>query len=177
MEILRLKEGLHNLSFDIGDDFFSEFEGNDIVNKGKLLASVLLKKETGLIEVLFDIDGKVELVCDRSLKKFDYPLQTSQTMVYKYGAEEKEVNEEIYMITRDTPKINLAQLIYEFVLLAVPVKKIHPDHWEEMDVDSDEREGMLVYRSEETEMPSLSPEDGEPTDPRWDILKKLKKKD
>ena len=177
VEILRLKEGLYNFSFDVGDSFFSEFEDNDIVTKGRLLANVLLKKETGLIEVLFDINGRVELICDRSLEKFDYSLQTAQTIVYKYGAEEKEVNEEIYLITRDTPKINLAQLIYEFILLAIPVKKIHPDHWAEMDVDTDEREGMLVYSSEPKIKPSLSTNDGEATDPRWEILKKLKKKD
>ena len=177
VEILRLNEGLYNLSFDVGDDFFSEFEDNDIVTKGELLANVLLKKETGLIEVLFDINGKVELTCDRSLEKFDHSLQTSQTIVYKYGAEEKEVNEEIYIITRDTPKINLAQLIYEFILLAIPLKKIHPDHWKEMDVDHDKREGMLVYKSEPIDKPSLSTDDGQSADPRWEILKKLKKKD
>ena len=177
VEVLRLKEGSYNLSFDVGDKFFSEFENNHMVTKGKLLANVLLKKETGLIEVLFDINGSVELICDRSLEKFDYSLHTSQTIVYKYGAEEKEINEEIYIITRDTPKINLAQLIYEFILLAIPVKKIHPDHWKEMDVDNDEREGMLVYSSEPIERPSLSTNDGEATDPRWEILKKLKKKD
>ena len=33
------------------------------------------------------------------------------------------------MITKDTPNINVAQLIYEFILLAIPAKKIHPDYW------------------------------------------------
>jgi uncharacterized metal-binding protein YceD (DUF177 family) len=87
------------------------------------------------------------------------------------------------MITRDTPNINVAQLIYEFILLAIPAKKIHPDFLEEMDEEDFEGEGELVYVSNEEFDDKLSEEQEdsraseEKTDPRWEILKKLKKKD
>jgi len=177
VEIIRLKEGKHNFSFNVGDEFFSEFENNNIVERGNLEANVEILKETSHIEAFFEIEGTVELICDRSLEIFDYPLKTAQKMLYKYGLEETEINEEIYVITRDTPKINLAQLLYEYILLAIPAKKIHPDYLEEMDEDDFENEGKLVYLSDEEsegDIPSASKEE---TDPRWEILKNLKKKD
>jgi uncharacterized metal-binding protein YceD (DUF177 family) len=178
VEIIRLREGKHNFSFDVGDTFFSNFEDNHMVSKGSLLVNVVLNKEVNLIEAFFEIEGSVELVCDRSLETFDYPLKTFQKMLYKYGPEEKEINEEIYAITRDTPKINLAQLLYEFILLAIPAKKIHPDYLEEMDEDDFENEGKLVYLSDEDgEAEDDSPSASRETDPRWEILKNLKKKD
>jgi uncharacterized metal-binding protein YceD (DUF177 family) len=102
-------------------------------------------------------------------------------MLYKYGAEEKEIDENVMMITRDTPKVNVAQLIYEFILLALPAKKIHPDYRNEMDDEEYDGEGIYAYidgqESDESEDDSASTEDNTPVDPRWDLLKKLKNKE
>jgi uncharacterized metal-binding protein YceD (DUF177 family) len=101
-------------------------------------------------------------------------------MVYKYGSEEKEIDENVFMITRDTPVINVAQLIYEFILLALPLKKIHPDHRNELDDEELEVEGGYVYIDDELESEDENPESTEeikPVDPRWEQLKKLKNKE
>lgn len=178
IEIIRLKEGEHYFSFEVNDEFFSEFEDNSLVTKGNLTVSVVLNKDVNLIEALFKIEGTVEVDCDRSLETFDYPLKTTERVLYKYGLDEQEINEEIYIITRDTPKLKLAQLIYEFILLALPAKKIHPDYVEEMDSDDFDDEGQLVYLSDEDwaeDDETLASDDD--ADPRWEILKKLKKND
>ncbi|MBS9524089.1 DUF177 domain-containing protein [Litoribacter alkaliphilus] len=182
IEVIKLKEGKHEFSFPVTDEFFKHFEENEIVSKGNLTALVTLSKEANLIDAIFDIKGSVELTCDRSLELFDHPLETTQRVRYKYGPEEAEINEEIFMITRDTPKINVAQLIYEFIILAIPAKKVHPDHVYEMDEDDFEAEGELVYSSgdvedEPSEQDEESSESEENTDPRWEALKNLKKKD
>ncbi len=177
VEIIRLTEGEHNFSFDVNEEFFSKFEDTSILSKGNLIATVVLKKEINLLEAQFKIEGTVELVCDRSLETFDYPLKTDQKVLYKYGPEEMEINEEIYVITRDTPKINFAQIIYEFIFLAIPLKKVHPDYLEEMDEEDYDSEGKLVYVSDEGWDDDEAPSPHEDTDPRWEILKNLKKKD
>lgn len=177
VEIIRLTEGEHRFPFEVNDKFFSHFEDNSILSKGNLIVAVVLKKEVNLIEALFEIEGTVELVCDRSLETFDYPLKTVQKVLFKYGPEETEINEEIYMITRDTPKLNFAQLIYEFIFLAVPLKKIHPDYLEDLDEEDNDSEGKLVYTSEEEWEDDETPAAQEDIDPRWEILKNLKKKD
>jgi uncharacterized metal-binding protein YceD (DUF177 family) len=92
---------------------------------------------------------------------------------------EQEISEDVFMITKDTSSINVAQLIYEFILLAIPAKKIHPDYMDEMDDDEFDSEGSLVYLSKETEEAEAEDEQigDKPADPRWEILNKLKKKD
>jgi len=181
IEVIKLKEGKHEFSFDIDDAFLSNFEDNHIVNKGNLKVDLLLSKEANLINASFDIKGKVELTCDRSLELYDQDLSTEQKILYKYGPEEVEIDEDIIMITRDTPSINVAQLIYEFIILAIPAKKIHPDHRDEMDEDDFDAEGVVVYRSDDQEEEESADESGadtdDKTDPRWEALKNLKKKD
>jgi len=178
IDIVRLREGKHTFSFDVNNEFFSQFEDNNLVTNGDLKVRVVLNKDVNLIEALFEIEGTVELTCDRSLETFDYPLNAVEKVLYKYGAEEQEINEEIYIITRDTPRLRLAQLIYEFILLALPAKKIHPDYIGEMDEDDFDDEGQLVYTSDEDwdDDEEDSPSDDQ-ADPRWEALKNLKKKD
>lgn len=175
IEIIKLNEGEHIFTFKIGDAFFEHFEENDFVKQGDLTATVYVNKLSSLIETDFDIKGTVKIICDRSLEEFDYPLSTSDRILYKYGSEVKEINEDIIMITRDTPKINVAQLIYEFILLAIPAKKIHPDYMDKIDEEDFEGEGEVIYTSEKTGEEGGNPEPS--IDPRWEELKKLNKKD
>jgi len=180
IEVIKFKEGRHEIDFEIGDAFFQNFEDNEIVEKGNLAVRAILDKGANVIEVNFHIHGSVQLICDRSLEVFDHPLDFSEKMIYKYGSEEKEIDEEVFMITRDTPVINVAQLIYEFILLALPLKKIHPDHRNELDDEELEVEGGYVYIDDELESTEENPESTEetkPVDPRWEQLMKLKSKE
>ncbi|RZS96876.1 YceD family protein [Cecembia calidifontis] len=183
IDIIKLKDGRHTFQFEVGDDFFKFFEAEDWINGSKVTVIVTLNKTASVIEAEFKFSGTVRLTCDRSLEEFDHPLDFTEKVIYKYGPIEQEISEDVFMITRDTPSINIAQLVYEFILLAIPAKKIHPDYAEEMDDEGFEDEGSLVYLSEELESDEIEElEDGEenpekPVDPRWEILNKLKKKD
>ena len=177
IEVIKFKEGLHEVDFPIGDAFFQQVEGNDLLDKGNLTAWVKVDKGANLIELTFHIVGKVSLVCDRSLEKFEQPLDFTEKMIYKYGSEVKEIDESVMMITRDTPSINVAQLIYEFILLALPLKKIHPDYKNELDEDDNELEGGFVYLDEASTEGSTEEESTTAFDPRWEQLEKLKNKE
>ncbi|WP_338223112.1 DUF177 domain-containing protein [Algoriphagus confluentis] len=182
IEVIKFKEGQHEFDFEINEIFFRHFEDNEILDKGNLTVRVLMDKGPNLIELEFQIQGTVELTCDRSLEVFDYELETSEVMIYKYGPIEQEIDENVSMITRDTPSINVAQLIYEFILLALPAKKIHPDHRNELDEEDYDVEGGFVYiQSEEEENLEESSEteenESKPVDPRWEQLLKLKNKE
>jgi uncharacterized metal-binding protein YceD (DUF177 family) len=177
IEVIKFKEGLHVVDFPIGDAFFQQVEGNDLLDKGNLTAWVKVDKGANLIELTFHIVGKVSLVCDRSLEKFEQPLDFTEKMIYKYGSEVKEIDESVMMITRDTPSINVAQLIYEFILLALPLKKIHPDYKNELDEEDNELEGGFVYIDEALTEGSTEEESTTTVDPRWEQLEKLKNKE
>ncbi|WP_026950093.1 YceD family protein [Algoriphagus mannitolivorans] len=182
IEVIKFKEGLHDIDFQIGDSFFKHFEDNELLEKGNLTTRVMMNKGANVIELTFHIQGTVQLICDRSLEQFDHPLDITEKILYKYGAEEQEIDEDVYMITRDTPSINVAQLIYEFILLALPAKKIHPDYQNELDEEDYEGEGGYVYIDEEEaegEEDNTGTEnlESKAIDPRWEQLLKLKNKE
>ncbi|WP_297337833.1 DUF177 domain-containing protein [Algoriphagus sp.] len=174
IEVIKFTEGIHEIDFQVDDAFLGQFEENEIAQKGNLTARVKMNKGANLIEMEFHINGTVRLTCDRSLEEFDFPLDTREEILFKYGSEEKEIDENIIMITRDTPKVNVAQLIYEFILLAIPAKRIHPDYRNELD-EHEDAEGIFIYLDSEDSEEEDKTTNNEPVDPRWEKLKNLKK--
>ena len=151
----------------MGDSFFQLFD-NVLVEKGNLNADVVLDKQSTLITVNFRISGTVQLECDRSLELFDHPLKVDRMIIYQYGEEEEEISEDIVTITTGTQKINIAHLLYEFIGLALPMKRLHPSLAEQEDPWV---EGEIVFSSESKKQDR---DDAEEVDPRWQILRNLK---
>ena len=167
IHIYNLSLGEHDYEFEVNENLFEAFE-NEIVKRGKLIANISLKKSETMIEMDFRISGQVELECDRSLDLFDYPLAFEKRIIFKLGDVEEELSDEILVISRDTQTINVASLIFEFIGVEIPMKKLHPRFADE---DEDE-EGRLIFSSAEED----KEEKTEP-DPRWEALQKLKNKE
>ena len=163
IDISKLNLGQHDFRFEIEDKFFELFDYS-LIDHGSLSAVILLDKKSTFVSLTFSIGGSIELLCDRSLEKFDYDLETENEIVLKYGDEAKEVSEDVEIIPFNTQRINIAKYIYEFISVAVPMKKLHPRYKDEP-VDD-----QIIYSSDdENEEPSEF-------DPRWSELKKLKNK-
>jgi len=165
IDIYNLSNDKHDYQFQIGNSFFESFP-EQIIDKGQGVVNVELVKSETLIDITFDIAITVELECDRTLEPFDYQIDLTQGLIYKYGEEEKELDDEIIIITRNQQRINLAQHIFEYIGLAIPMKKLHPKF--EGEDESDE----LIYTSKEEE--KKEEDDNEAVDPRWQALRKLK---
>jgi uncharacterized protein len=165
IDIYKLSNATHQYDFEFDDTLFGEFE-DSFVDKGKGKVKVTLEKNESFIKLTMTIDGSIELQCDRSLDLFDFPLHIETSIIFKYGEEEQELDDEIVIITRDRQRLNLAQYIYEFIGLEVPMKKLHPRFEDETGDDE------LIYSSEKDN------DEGEnkstDIDPRWEKLKKLK---
>ena len=113
--------------YELGESFWRLFE-HSFVEKGQLTATVSTHKLPSSIQLLFNIQGEVVLVCDRSLEVFDYPIHVEKKVDFKWGHENKELEEDVYMIDQHADTINIAQHLYDFICLAIPMKKIHPQH-------------------------------------------------
>ena len=121
-----LKEGRHEFEFDVDDSFFEQFESSEI-KKGKLAVRVILDKNRQVLEMGFFIQGTVQSICDRCLDELDLPLQYQGKLFFKFGEESYELTDEIIILSSSEYKINISQYIYEFIHLALPYRKIHPD--------------------------------------------------
>jgi len=166
IEIIGLANKSHSFEYSINDLFFNNFEESEI-KQGSLKCWLQLNKNDNFIEIRFEISGKVRLICDRSLDLFDHLVEIEKHMLFKYGEEDKEIDDEIEMISRNRQGINVGQYIYEFIATAIPMKKLHPRY-----VDDEEANGTdeIIYTSNSEDGEDRSKQE----DPRWEILKKLR---
>ena len=168
IDIFRLSHKLHEFEFNIDDRLFSQFE-HSIVEHGKGKCYLELTKSETMMTLNFRIDAFVELICDRSLDSFDYPIKIDEKVIIKFGEDNYSLSEDVLVIKQDTASINIGEFIYEFITLAVPLKKLHPRFEDELEEDD---EPEMIYTSQDEE----ETDDSQETDPRWEALKKLKGK-
>lgn len=159
-----LKEGVHEFQFEIKEAFFSLFDTEQEFENPDIKVNARLEKHSTFLELCLNITGKVQLTCDISNENFDHDIKSESKYLIKFGEEYDDSHEEIIVIPKESYFFNLAQLMYENITLAIPMKKISPNI-------SDEDLSVLEKYSLQEE-PS---EEEKTSDPRWDVLKKLKK--
>jgi uncharacterized metal-binding protein YceD (DUF177 family) len=171
INLVNLADKRHEYDFDLDNSFFELFD-QTLVNGGQLQAHVVLDKSPLLLTFEIHIGGTVNLTCDRSLETFDYPLDITETLLVKYGAQEMELDDNVLQIPHDTQALNLAQHLFDYIGLAIPMKKLHP----RFEVDESSDDDILIYstaRDEDADADQDAPGNEGSADPRWDILKKL----
>ncbi|WP_026754490.1 DUF177 domain-containing protein [Sediminibacter sp. Hel_I_10] len=163
-----LKVGKHHFDFQIDKTFFEYFEYDDF-NAVDIKTELLFEKKTTLLELTFQISGYVNINCDLTNEPYDQPIDGDYKLVVKFGDEYNDEFEDIVILPHGEYEINVAQYIYETIILCIPAKRIHPGV-EDGTLDSD-----ILKKLEE-----LSPKDleekeatSEEIDPRWNTLKKL----
>jgi uncharacterized metal-binding protein YceD (DUF177 family) len=77
------------------------------------------------------------------------------------------MGDNLYLLDRKEPYIDLSQDIYDFIAIQVPMKKLHPRYQEENDNSTDD---VFLYTTETAEEVDQKEQE---TDPRWNILKNL----
>ena len=154
IDIFRLENKQYLHEFEGNNDFFEALD-QELIQKGSFKATVVLNKNETMIQMMYHITGSVELTCDRSLDLFDFPVDITQKMILKFSDHNEEITEELVLIDRNTQYINVAQDIFDFIGLQIPIKKLHPrfikdevtyeslmkkfeDEYEEEDIDEDD---------------------------------------
>jgi uncharacterized metal-binding protein YceD (DUF177 family) len=164
-----LKVGKHQFEFDIDQAFFEHFEYEDF-NHVNVKADVILEKKTTLLELDFKISGSVNINCDLTNEPYDQDIENEFHLVVNFGDEYNDENIDILIVPHGTYEINIQQYIYELIVLAVPIKRVHPGV-EDGTLDSD------ILKKLEQLSPGLKEKkeqnEDDDIDPRWNTLKKL----
>ena len=130
---------------------------------------VEFEKEETLFTLKFFIDGAVRVGCDVCLEAFDKEIFGDFQCLVKFSDELAKGNnddDEIIYILRDAPFIDISQLIYEYIVLSLPMQIVGCK-----EPGTDPRCNQeVIKRLKKVEGPK---EDGE-VDPRWSDLSKLK---
>ncbi len=160
----RLSNGKHEFDFDIDENFFNSFE-DSLIEEGKGKAFLTLEKSESMLQLHFKLVVKLQLICDVSLKPFTYPIEIEPRLIIKFGEEREELSEDVFVIHHHDVSVNVASFIHESISLEVPYKKIHPE--------LEEQDRPNIAYSDEPVSDGESAE--ESIDPRWEVLKNLKK--
>lgn len=167
IQFVGLKVGKHHFDYEIDNTFFKDFEYEEF-NDANLKVNLLFEKKTTLLELAFEVSGSVNVNCDITNEPYDQRIEDTFKLVVKFGESYNDDNEEILIIPNGEYQINVAQYIYELIVLAVPIKKVHPGI-EDGSLDSD----ILKKLKELSPKEKTEDKNTEETDPRWDTLKKL----
>lgn len=159
-----LKVGTYPFEFEIDNSFFEHFDSSEIKNS-RLSVNIDFEKQTRMLILNFNISGNVRLICDRCLDEFDQAIQTEKKLIVKLGTEEKEETDEIISIPNSEHAFNVAQYIYEFIHLTLPVKKVHPTNENGESLCNAE----VINKLKEHQINII-----EEKDPRWESLKNIK---
>ncbi len=151
IKLFDLEEGTNRFDYRLGQDFFDGF-GTMEFEKAGIDATVNITKRGQLMEVDLHTRGAVELLDDRTAEPYMQDLNGHLRTLLRYGHEYNDDNEDLIIIPYDTPVFNVAQLLYEAVMLSIPMKHLNPQN-----------------AAEETERE----DEPEVIDPRWMELKKL----
>lgn len=126
-----LKQGEHEFTYDLDEQFFKEYEAND-VDKMQSIVKLLLDKHTGFMLLKFIVGGKAGVNCDRCGNSLQVDLWDEFNMVVKLGDDPDKLNEEeedpdLFYIAKSESHLNVKDWLYEFVMLSVPTQKFCGD--------------------------------------------------
>ena len=159
-----LTDEVTTFDYDLDNQFFDALDGSEF-NKGSLHVSVSIRKVTGFFELLFHTEGTVTVTCDRCLDDMDQPIAADSRFVVKYGTVNSEEDDVIF-VDEDEGILDTSWLIYESIVLAIPIKHVH--------APGKCNPAMSQVLEELSADRSSDEEPDQPVDPRWSALLKLK---
>jgi uncharacterized protein len=163
LPISGLKEGRHLFDFEIGNKFFEEFEESEI-KEGNLSVIVELDKLSSHFDLILKITGEVRISCDRCLEMFFQPIACQNRLLIKFGKDRDDSNPDIITIPADEHELDIKQYLYEFIHLALPIQRVHPE-------DKTGKSSCNPEMLQKLNQHIIN--DEKENDPRWDELKKL----
>lgn len=164
-KIVEIPEGTSRRTLDLdGDDL--DLAPHTFMG-GKL--DLEFYRTNHFIRVNFTIDAEVELVCDRSLEPFAYPLNADYEVLFKVDVQEESETEAgaVRRFNFSSNTLSIGEEVRDTVLLKIPIKKLHPKYLDEDGVPEEFSVQSFGDVGEEMGDPDLA-------DPRWEKLKKLK---
>ena len=164
IDLKGLKEDESVCEFDLGDDFFGALDGSQLEH-GALHVSVSIRKMAGFFELQFHTEGEVTVSCDRCLDDMQQPIRSDNTLLVKLGDTYSE-DDDTVTISEDEGILDVSWFIYEFIMLAIPIKHVHAPGKCNSAMTQKLSELSGAVRSGEEEAGAI--------DPRWEKLKNLK---
>lgn len=160
-----LSIGTHLFELEVNDTFFEDLDFSEI-KKAKVKAEIEMIKQNNIVTLTFRMHGSVDTICDRCAKEIGMPIDFTDSVVVKHGNVE-ETTDEIVVLPHGETEIDVTHYLYQFIMLALPAKRIPCEKDEAIECDYDALD----------KLEDISLEEEKDSNPLWDKLKKIKFKD
>ncbi len=117
--------GVHEFDFEVDESFFAFFEDSEL-EKGKVDVHVVMNKTDQRLQFDISVHGMVEVICDWCLEGFEQEIDRSYTLFGKFGEGNSEEEYDVVWIPHNSHEVDLANYIFEYIVLSLPMKKVHP---------------------------------------------------
>lgn len=148
-------------SFELAMPFF-ELHSDEEVSGAAVHVDLLLTKQESMTALQFSMKGWLEVACDRCGDNYAQQVEGHERLILKNGDHFEEESDEIILVPADLHEFDISQLLYEYLILLLPYKRVHPENEDGSTGCNPE----ALERLRQMEAP-------QGTDPRWDALKNL----
>ncbi len=130
---LGLKVGEHVYDFSIGDEFMQERGAPPELHDWAAQVKLRFDRQPSFFRLHFDVSGSVVVPCDRCGDDFTLSLWDEFDLLVKINGDEDDDAEpdeeaDVAFISRNESVIDSSSWIYEFVMLSLPLQRVHPDN-------------------------------------------------
>ncbi|MCD7968990.1 MAG: DUF177 domain-containing protein [Alistipes sp.] len=173
-----LGEGKHEFVFGMDNGFFESFANPEVLG-GEATAEVTLEKLPASLMLTVGIRGQVAVECDRCLGECSLPVEFEGNLTVKFTDEQLTESErydgEVMWLGYNDGVLNLAQYLYESVILSLPYQRVHPEGEDGAAGCNPEMLEKFSIISQEEFDRLTGPQEQEMADnPEWEKLRKLK---
>lgn len=165
-----LKPGIHEFHYEVDDKFLLEKGHPDFTNCSANV-KLLLDKKSSFMLLKFEIGGKADVICDRCGNMLPVDIWDEFNILIKMVENPDEMNNQeedpdVFYIARTESHIDVANWIYEFVLLSFPLQKI---------CGNDEKGNSMCNKEVLKKLKEMQAESSKPANDLWKGLEKFKK--
>jgi len=154
----------HSYQFQIDGKFFESMQSNEEYNCD-IHVEMTMNIQSTMIILNFNYEGKMIFPCDVCLEEYSHLFDFQHRVIVKFG-EEVSDDDDIIFIHPSDYQIDVSNIIFEDIVLNIPLKKVHPlDKNGNSTCDPKVLALLDKYRHQPV------------TDHRWDALKNLKLED
>lgn len=118
-----------DLQQTLGDSYFTALDQDEILG-GEVEVSIHVKAAAAeSFRITAKVEGTVKVICDRCLDEVTLPVQAEQQMTLRYGDQTEEQDDayDVTVIPFTANTYDMSWDIYEFIELALPLQRSHPD--------------------------------------------------
>ena len=182
IDLLSSGLGGKTFEYEISDDFFAQIDG--LIQRGSIHTTVACLSAGSIIKFQIHSVGTVIVPCDRCLSDLELRIETTDELNVKLGDEYVD-DGECVIVPETEGYLDLAQFIYEFIVLSMPLTCSHePGKCDETMMHELSRHQATRSGEEDAEQEDstnseaddapMGEDSDEPVDNRWAALKQFK---